>query len=365
MIAIPSIQQLQDDNLVLLQQALEEIDRPEMSALDVELARSNTRALAFMAAVGFHGAYQYMRDYLALQAIPIKSRGQFLRDWLAAYGMSIKQANPANGTVELSGAPGSPVAAGSDLKGASGVVYTTDVAVSIGAGGTTLVEVTALQGGVAGNVAAGETLDFVNPLAGVDGTALVVDDGIGRGTDEETEAQAAARLQQRLSNEPMGGAPHDYVRWALEVPGITRAWGLRTPGGPGTAGVIIMADGNGSQGIPTAADRQAVEDYISEPGRGPSDELFVIVPQPVLVDHVLSITPDNPEIRAAVTAELNDLYLRVAEPGVSIPHTQLTEAVSIAPGEQTHEFAQPLIVAGGEVVVGQYQIAVNHSVSFV
>ena len=102
--------------------------------------------------------------------------------------------------------------------------------------------------------------------------------GMSGGADLESDDLAVYRLQQRLANEPMGGSPADYARWALTVASITRAWGVRNPAGPTSAGVIIMADGNLPNGLPTLAQRKTVEDYIRDPKRGPPDELFVIIP---------------------------------------------------------------------------------------
>jgi uncharacterized phage protein gp47/JayE len=161
-------------------------------------------------------------------------------------------------------------------------------------------------------------------------------------------------LQQRLSNEPMGGAPADYARWALATPGITRAWGIRNPAGPCTAGVVIMADNN-PQGLPSTAQQQAVYDYIKDPLRGPPDELFVIVPTAQVVNITLHVTPDSPEIRAAIIAELRNLFVREASPGGSIPHSHLVEAVSVASGEYTHTFISPVITSGGVLTTPNWQ----------
>lgn len=187
--------------------------------------------------------------------------------------------------------------------------------------------------------------------------------GMARKTGE-TDAQAIKRLQHRLSNPPMGGAPHDYERWALSVEGITRAWGMRNVASPCTVGVVIMADGNGQDGLPTDAHLQAVHDYISDPARGPSDELFVLAPNPVSIDLVLQLTPDTQANRNAVTLELRDLFFREASLGTHMPHSHLIEAVAVAGNEYDHRFISPLMVSGGVFNVPDRGIAILRNVTF-
>jgi uncharacterized phage protein gp47/JayE len=364
----PSQQELIDTALYYFEQAMlgvvDYTDPEEISALDARLARENNQVLAFVTGTGVHGNYRYLDGYLAKQCNPLTATDEFFVWWLDTYGITMKPANPAEGNVVFTGTPGAVVDVDVDLE-IDGISYVTTEAVTIDSNGQAIVPVVALTGGVETNQDAGVELTLVNPISGVDGTATVGDDGLLRGTDAETEDEARSRLEQRIQNPPLGGAPADYERWAMEVPGITRAWGLRTPYGPGTAGVIIMADGNDNDGIPTAADQQAVFDYISDPNRGPADELFVIIPTPLYIDVELKLDPDTTDTREAVDAELRDLFFREAEPGSFIPHTHLSEAVSIAAGEFTHEFISPVITPSGQLTSGQYEILILRDVEFV
>lgn len=360
----PTLQQLIDNALVLLHQALEDANAPELSVLEQQLARSNNKVMAFINAVGIDSAYQYMDTFLAKQLVPTTSTGQWLKMWLDAYSIKFKKANPAQGVIRVTGTAGANLQAGTDFVSSDGVEYTVDTTVVLPASGAADVAITAIEGGTKGNQTTGASLNLVSPVVGINNQAVATQ-GLLRGTDDETEKEILIRLKQRLKNEPMGGAPSDYERWALEVPGITRAWGLRTPDGRGSAGVLIMADGK-PNGLPTEADRQAVLNYITHPERAPAaDEVFVIVPTPMFVDHAIHITPDTPAIRAAVQAELTDMYAREAVPAKSIPHSKLTEAVSIAAGEYTHRFVQPALTQGGAIAVGQWEIAINRYVVFV
>jgi uncharacterized phage protein gp47/JayE len=369
--SIPSINDLQQNVARLLQQQLlssQQVAGPSISlgVNDLDLARSNIKALAFVKAVGLHGAYRYLRDFIARQAVPIKSSGEFLDGWLATYGMTRKEAAAATGLVSGTGVTATLLVTGTIMQTTDGRQYKVSADVTVAAGVVTA-SVIALVAGVASNLSGGTALTLVSPVAGIDSAfAAAMPNGVSSGADAETDAQAIYRLQQRLSNEPMGGCPADYARWALQVAGITRAWGLRNPAGATTAGVIIMADGNVSPGLPTAGQQQAVLDYIRDPKRGPPDELFVIIPTAVAINVTVNVSPDTAAIRAGVLTALQDLFFREAVPGASIPHAHLVEVISSVTGEYNHTISSPVITSGALFTVSSYdRLLVLGTVTFV
>lgn len=350
-VAIPSVQELTENAARLLQQSLsaaaQSAQPAELSAVDLELARSNIQALAFVQGAGLHGAYAYLRDFIARQAVPIYSAAEFLDGWLETYKMPRKAASAAEGAVNGTGVTGTQLPAGTLLQADDGRQYQVQADAVVAAGVVTAT-VIALEAGAAGNMAGGATVTLVSPVEGID-SAFSVEavSGLSGGADLERDEDAVYRLQQRLANEPMGGSPADYARWALQVSAITRAWGVRNPAGATTAGVIIMADGNTPNGLPTLAQRDQVLNYIRDPKRGPPDELFVIIPELQTINFQLVITPDTAAIRSAITAGLKDLFFREAVPGGSIPHTHVVEVVSGVVGEYNHQFVSPVLTVGG------------------
>lgn len=366
-VVIPTIAELKDNAARELQQGLTDAVIAQggaLSATDIALARSNIEVQAFVQGVGIHGAYRYLRDFIARQAIPTKDVDEFLDDWLVAYGLPRKEAIVSQGAALGSGVVGAKLAAGSVLRADNDLTFTVPKDVSVAADATITPKLVCDKPGRAGNLAADTPLELIVTVPGVDATFKVGPAGLSGGTDRETDSEAIYRLSQRLANPPRGSAPGDYERWALSVPGITRAWGIRNPSGPTSAGVVIMADNNEPYGLPTEAQRQEVYDYIRDPKRGPPDELFVLIPEPVFVDIVLQITPDTTTTRDAIKLELKDLFFREAVPHGRIPHTHLREAVSTAPGEFDHSFVQPVLTEGGFLVAGTFQILVLRSVTF-
>ena len=88
------------------------------------------------------------------------------------------------------------------------------------------------------------TLRLMSPVPGVHNELTVGSAGLNGGADQETEPERLVRLLTRIQNPPHGGNPADYAMWAMEVAGVTRAWGYRAPHGACTAGVAFF---NGCQ----------------------------------------------------------------------------------------------------------------------
>jgi uncharacterized phage protein gp47/JayE len=366
---IPSIAEATDNAARLLQQSLamavQASDPANVLPSDLELARSNVRALSFMQGMGLHGAYRYLRDFVARQAVPGMSASVFLDGWLDTYSMARKPASLASGTAAGTGESGTLLEAGTLLTHeASGWQFRVqaDVAVASGAVVATLL---AVQVGAKGNLPAGTQLRLLSTVAGVD-AVFTLTNGSSGGADEEKDPEALFRLRQRLAFAPMGGSPADYALWALSLPGITRAWGLRNPAGPTSAGVIIMADANLPNGLPTAAQQAQVFGYITDPRRGPPDELFVIIPTAQVINVSLRLNVDTTATRAAAEAALRDLFFRESVPGGSIPHSHLFEVVSSVQGEVDHQFTAPAMTTGGVFTASSFShLLVLGSVTFV
>jgi uncharacterized phage protein gp47/JayE len=369
-VPIPSIQEATENAARLLQQSMAMASQVAgasgvgLSPMDIEIARSNVQALAVVQGLGIHGAYRYLRDFIARQAVPIWSVDEFLDGWLTTYGMARKEPQASTGAVAGTGVNGATLPTGTLLQSAAGGLYAV-TADAVVAGGVVSASLLAMVAGADGNLAVGATLTLVSPVAGIDASFTVGVAGVGGGTDLESDAEAVYRLQQRLSNEPMGGAPGDYARWALEVPGITRAWGIRNPAGPTSAGVVIMADANAPYGLPTTGQRDQVAAYIGDPDRGPPDELFVIIPTAVPVNFNITLNPNSSANQTAVAAALKDLFFRESAPGGKIPHTHVIEAISSIAGEYDHSFVSPAITVGGAFQAAAYdQLLVLGTVVF-
>lgn len=320
----------------LLDRSNEDFDG-RLPGADSRLRRSVLDVLARVHAGGMNGLYGYLDD-IALQALPDTATGDVLRRWATTFGVEPKPAEPAVGVASLTGVNGSTVLAGAVLQRLDGVEYVTTADATI-AGGVATVAIEAVVPGDAGLAATGVGLTFASPVAGIASAAVVAAPGLAGGADAETEEALRGRLLDRLRQPPHGGAAADYVRWAREVPGVTRAWCYPLLNGLGTVGVTFVMDGR-EDIIPEAGDVTAVDAWIA-PRRPVTADVDVFAPDPVELDLTIELTPDTAETRAAVEAELKDLLARDAEPGGDILISRIREAVSIAAGESDNIITVP------------------------
>lgn len=317
---------------------------------NAQLRRSIEKVLARVHAGGLHGLYGAL-DYQARQLMPDTADAEHLERWAGVWGVARKPAEKAAGEAALTGVNGSVVPAGTRLQREDGAEYLTTAEATIALGVATAA-IEAAAAGAAGDAEAGTALTFVSPVAGVSSAAVVTGGDLVGGVDAESDDSLRARLLARIREQPRGGAANDYVRWALEVAGVTRAWVFPERDGLGTVGVTFVMDGR-EDIIPEAGDLTAVADHIA-PLRPVTAEVTVFAPTPVALDPEITLTPDTPAVRAAVEAELRDLLAREAEPGATLLLSHIREAISLALGETDHVLVDPtanVAVAAEEIVV--------------
>ncbi len=256
-------------------------------------------------------------------------------------GVPQVSASYASGSITVTGLNGAVIPAGRRWQKAGGLEYTVTADATI-SGSTATVQLLASTAGAASNAEAGETFTLVEPIAGVNSSAVVASAGITGGSDVEGLEPWRGRVLDRRRNPPMGGADADYKKWALEVPGVTRAWVYPLWLGPGTVGVCFVRDndGSGSAIIPDATEVAAVQAYI-DARRPVTADVTVFAPTPDYIDHAIALTPNTAAVKAEVAAELADLYYREGEPGGTIYLTHIDEAISIAAGETNHILTAP------------------------
>lgn len=304
---------------------------------DARLRRSNLNVLARVHSGAAHGLYGYL-EWISRQVIIDTADGDILERHASIWGVERKAASPAVGNITVTGTNGAIIPADSALARSDGAQYTTDAEATI-SGGTATIAVTAVEGGQAGNAAAASSLSFDTPIAGVSTSATVDAGGLTGGADIETDDDLRARLLARIQAPPHGGAQHDYVAWALEVAGVTRAWVYPAELGLGTVTVRFVRDDDASP-IPDAAEVLAMQEYIDSV-RPVTADVTVAAPIAVPLNFTIDIVPDTATIRAAIEAELRDLLRREAEPGATILLSHIREAISLATGENDHILTAP------------------------
>jgi len=295
---------------------------------------------------GVHEAHQHI-SYNFGQIFPDTADEANLERQASIRGLVRREATRATGHLVFTGNDGAVVPGGTRLATAGVEIETTEAGVI--AGGTLTVAARAVLPGSGGGLAAGIAVAMLAPIVGVASSAIVAAPGLSGGADREDQDALLSRLLFEIRNPPHGGAQSDYVRWALEVPGISDAW--LSPGemGLGTVTLRVAVYDAPHGPIPTDAEVEAVRAHIDTRGAGSSlkegrpvtAQMFVVPPIAAPDDMTVLIQPDTPAIRAAVLLELAALYRRTAVPGGSIELGRRTQAISIAPGLAGHAILAP------------------------
>ncbi|HHS9795611.1 TPA: baseplate J/gp47 family protein [Klebsiella quasipneumoniae subsp. similipneumoniae] len=265
----------------------------ELEKVGALLRFGNLKVLADMDAGMAHLHYAYL-DYIARQCTPFTSTDEWLAGWMALKQAYRKAATAARSPeAQIKGTSGRTLDAGAVINRADGYQYTTDAGVTIGSSGTATVAVTAVLpdiaedvtgGGSLGNADAGTILTLDANVSGIESTVTLIQPATG-GADIESEDEFRSRGLLAWQNPPQGGSDTDYKKWALEVPGVTRAWVKRRLNGAGTVGVYIMCDRNASGGFPVGTDGiSQLEDWGAV--RATGDQLAV-------ADHIYPLQTDT------------------------------------------------------------------------
>lgn len=313
---------------------------------DALLRRSVERVLTRVLAGLTHGLHGHVA-WVARQILPDGSEEDGVLRWARILGITPRPAAPAVCGDARFATTGPAIPIDHLVQRADGVAYLVTAATVVG--GEVTVELVAAEPGGTGNAPTATPLSLVSPVAGVASAGVVVDpDGIHGGTEVEDVESLRGRVLLRLGYPPRGGGPGDYVAWALEVPGVTRAWERPRVAGAGTVGVQFATDDDGI--IPGPAKVSEVAAHIASRapvtvGRSIEGEwvgVIVTAPGEHAIDPEIHVEPDTPEVRAAVDAELVDFLRREGAPGLRVPISRFREAISAAEGEYEHVLVGPL-----------------------
>lgn len=297
--------------------------RGALPGADAMIPNSVLRVLSDSQGALCHLTLQY-EDWLALQLIPDTAE----TEWLDRHGdiwlvnsdgtTGRKMATLAEGVVEFTGAPGAAVPRGARLGFSTSVEYEVTEVTVIGTEPTPA-PVRALDPGEIGNLDAGTGITLVTPFAGVNGTAIVV--VMSGGADIESDDDLRTRILERIREPPMGGAAHDYIRWAKAVPGVTRAWCAPNEMGIGTVTVRIMCDvlRADNDGFPFEQDCERVAAYLDTVRPVAVKDFWVVGPIKQVIDvDILDLVPDTPDVRAAIEQNIIAMLYALAKPGQTI-----------------------------------------------
>lgn len=317
--------------------------------------------------------YGYV-DYIALQATPYTATGEYLEGWAALKKIYRESATAATGTATFPGTSGT-IASGTQMSRGDGYVYAATASGTI-SGGTVTVPIQAVLApidpmnnptgnGALGNASAGTVLTLQTAIIGIQSGGVAASDITG-GSDVELDGSLRRRMLLAYQNPPQGGDPSDYVQWALDVAGVTRAWCAPNGFGTGTVVIYTMFDTAESAhgGFPQGTD--GVSPYDKGPGGTPrgvvatGDQLAVangiIDVQPVTaLVYSVAATPNtinftisgigtpSSAVQAAIASAIDSEFLNQGAPiaGTSVALSSIESAIAAIAGTPGFVISSP------------------------
>lgn len=333
--------------------AIQDITTSGVPGLDGLRRNSVLGVLAWVMPGLAYSVYGYL-DWIARESVPFTATDEYLQAWAAMIGVYPKDSTPATGAAQFTGTAGLPLPEGAMLTRRDGTPYTTTADGTVDPTGVLTVPIIAAISGAGTNADTGVAISIDMPVPGINSGGVTVTPLTG-GADQETQDELRTRMLFAYANPPQGGAASDYVEWALEVPGVTRAW-IQSSGGQVQVypmfDVANAADGGfprGSDGAasaeiraPTATgDQLAVAEHIW-PVQPVTALVFVAAPLPLPIDVTLAnLDPSTIEMEAAILAALDDTFLAIGEVAGTIYPSQLYQAISATPGVNRFDMTIP------------------------
>lgn len=291
------------------------------------------RALAGLA----NEQYGYT-DWVALQSNPFTATEEFLEAWAALKDVFREPATQAGaatpGQITFPATGTNQIPIGTLVTRGDGVEYTT-TSLGTPSGGFVAVNAKANADptgltGAFGNCAVGTVMTLGTSIAGISSTGSVTVAFTG-GADIEKDDSLRARMLFAYQNPPQGGAVSDYITWAKEVSGVTRAWCNPNGFGAGTVVVYAMLDsaesGNGgfpvgtngvaaaeTRGIAATGDQLTIANYIY-PLRPATSLVYVCAPVQQVVNFTINGSANfSSATRALIGSAIAGVFVMYGSP---------------------------------------------------
>jgi uncharacterized phage protein gp47/JayE len=307
------------------------------------------RIMAKVFAGEIHLNYGYSA-FMSKQLFIDTSENTYLDRWAYMWGVQRKTGAFSSGEATFTGANTTVIAKGTQVQTAEGVVYETIAETTISSGSATTT-IQCIEVGAIGNFVGGN-IQLISPIEFVDST--VVAGELTGGQDIESDVDLRKRILQRIQTPPMGGAKHDYVRWALEATdvdgvslGCDGAWCFSPEDSPVVNGGIVRVvfrvagnnpvpmspvfidNGSGYDGRNNPNGNGDMYDYLAERKPVTADlQVFPIDKQDV--DMEIEILPYTSALAQSVQDKLQELFDNVAAPGSTLLIAQIRDAIMSA-----------------------------------
>lgn len=314
---------------------------------DPLLATSNLGILADISAEGINALYGYL-DYISKQAVPFTAVDEAFEGWAALKGVTRKAATAATDpSATWPGTVGSVLPANTPVTRGDGWAYKTTADATVGVGGTVTAPIIATTLGAGGTLQAGSALLLGQAITGIGATGSASGTGLP-GNDVEAFEAFRTRVLQIYANPPQGGSSSDYVEWAEQVAGVTRAWCEPHAMGPGTVVVYLMMDvaeavhggfpqGTGGVAAAETRDVAATEDLLAVanwifPLQPVTALVYVFSPAANTVTFTISLAGASTSLKQAISAAIDAVFVAFGSPGGVVNKSQIDSAIDAIAG---------------------------------
>ena len=124
-------------------------------------------------------------------------------------------------------------------------------------------DIVGVDKGSATRLKAGEALNFLSSIPGIEGEVILQKDLDEDGFDEEQFGSYRGRVLSTMSQTPSGGNQNDFVRWAKEaLASVSTAFAYPNRNGRGTIDVVAFYAASGTSRALSTQDRDTVLQYI-------------------------------------------------------------------------------------------------------
>ncbi|MBI6944195.1 baseplate J/gp47 family protein [Pseudomonas putida] len=331
-----------------------------LKTVDGLLRFSNLGVLGTAAAGLAHLHYAYL-DWIAKQAVPYTATDEYLEAWAALKAVYRKPATYGQLSVTWAGTVGRVLPAGTEVARSDGVYYMTMADATVNAAGLVTATVQAKDAGTAGNAEVGSLMTLGSAVDGVQSAGAVVAI-VTTGADQELDDDLRTRMLAKYQSTARGGADSDYIEWALEVAGVTRAWVNPRGFGAGTVVVYVMLDSANAaaNGFPSGSDGIAtLDNRANHANSATGDQLTVAnaiyATQPVTpmvyvcspiaspVNFTISGLTASTVLKAAIAQAIAQVFLDEGEPlaGSQVNLSSIEAAIAAITGSSGFVISTP------------------------
>lgn len=270
------------------------------------------------------------------------------------WGVDPRDATKAIGSVTIEGSAGTVLASGIVLASTASTSYVTTAGGTIGAGGTVTVTAQAVAAGSAGNLETGVQLSTVAAIPEI--SKVTVATPFAGGTDDEEPESVQERYLQRIREPPMGGSAPDYRAWVGKVASVYAVKVVEDWIGRGSVGLVIaLKNDDGTPRVPTALELTAIGNYLGAQGsqtgvRPVTSRVIPLAAELVNIPVSVRLRPDGALTRAAVQLAFDRFIATIGDEddmqnespiGATIEPSRISEAISAADGEYSHDLTIP------------------------